>query len=425
MSQITDSLSENYTKSDILLKINYNLSKNFGNVFLSDEKKNPRNKIFHDFIERKKTIHTEKINLLKNPIGDLQIAFKEPSELSPVFYSPTLTKKHISMHNNKIQNFGSDSPKILSSIQTEGNSVGPGTYFNTNYDMKFSQSLTNKGKIILGNAFPCSEDVGDLTKNIRNKNTDKNLGPGEFNLSKDFLKEDISNVKSFWSKQERFNFDKDSMDKKKGNKKKKNNFDLLKEQELTTNFDKFIINKNPRITAKVNSNNENLLNFLLKQQNKKKDIDKNEEKYIQERKIEKRKKIMNQVSPCVGEYDPDIISSIAYRNYAKSYFKSVPFNSIRPRFFKNNNVLYTEGLPGPGFYESEKAYNSLNCDTKKYKVFGANEKFRKNYNRIPGVGNYDIEKNQWSKRSFNILFMDRHNDLYNSISNNNSSIKTK
>ena len=90
----------------------------------------------------------------------------------------------------------------FNNIKTETNILGPGTYF------KEKNKFEPKFKNVLHIKFPekknPEKEKSVYIENIINKNKEKKLGPGEYNIKTEYIKKEISNNKSFGSSVERF-----------------------------------------------------------------------------------------------------------------------------------------------------------------------------------------------------------------------------
>ena len=365
-----------------MTKLNKSTKNNSSNN-LEENRNNIRNLVFNRFLKDRKKSHIDNLNKLKeykNII--LDIKFKDTP--GPGFYDNKIIKGPISIFssNNRTQNFGSSAPKF-SKVNTENEMIGPGSYFleRNKYEPKFETVIFTKRpeKINVDN----NKDIGILMNNIRSNNTKREPGVGQYDLEKDFIKKEISKVKSFGILSERFKTSK-SFDNNK-----------LSEREREKNkYDKINYKFEDKMKIKINSR------YL--------ELKKEEE---EEKAKRKRKKFMNIKEPAVGTYSPEIITSISYNVLSKinPYQNQVaPFNIMntrfqnQPRSLKKNRINF----PGPGKYEVVDAYNALNNSKKNYNIFGAGSQRRDiNKNKI-GPGLYE-QSSPWNKKSFNILFMEK------------------
>ena len=93
---------------------------------------NPRNKIFHEFLERKNKNHKKHIDYLtseNNIIASTQKKYTDTP--GPGFYEKDYKDsiKNQFKHSSILQNFGSSSPKSSEFLTNNDNIVGPGEYF--------------------------------------------------------------------------------------------------------------------------------------------------------------------------------------------------------------------------------------------------------------------------------------------------------
>ena len=359
---------------------------NNNNIYKNDNNKNniPRNIIFHNMIERRKIEYKKSSEKFKN---NLMNDLKYNDDPGPGFYEIDEREKKKSQfkHNSNKQNFGSESPKGMSLINNYGNTLGPGEYFKEknkfdikknnigNYRIKKQNNFNNKN----------SDEIGVLLSKLRKKNYTPNLGPGEYNITKTFIKKEFSKKQNFGCSSERFKEEK--KDRKEIEKEKllKEPFNIIKENEKYYKKDKIIIGKND-----------------------KKEI---EEDYI---KKNKKKKKRDEIPP-VGSYNPGIVNSIEYRNSTKLNPHQAfiaPFNTINNRLFNfNNNKINL----GPGSYNDQKSFDLINSNKRSFKIFGEDyDKSKRGAfyfnNNSPGPGNYNhIHEFDWNTKTFNALFINK------------------
>ena len=218
------------------------------------------------------------------------------------------------------------------------------------------------------------KDVGILMSNLRKNNVNKIIGPGQYNLSRNFIKKNFSNLHQFNSTNPRFK-EKQIEPKIQYSKKDENN-------------KKYLIQPNPKILIKNETEEEKFISYVKKNINK--DNNKNS-------------------IPAVGTYNPGIAYSIEYQNSKKmnphqSFI--APFNTINNRFgFTKNEFI------GPGIYNFDIAFNKLKGTNRQFKIFGEDEDRFKNgfgekmFKNNPGPGNYNISNSfDWNKKTFNVLF---------------------
>ena len=342
---------------------------------------NPRNKIFHEFLERKNKNHKKHIDYLtseNNIIASTQKKYTDTP--GPGFYEKEYKDsiKNQFKHSSILQNFGSSSPKSSEFLTNNDNIVGPGEYFKEKN--KYEKKINNNNFIInnnkpnenFNNKDP--KDVGILMSNLRKNNVNKIIGPGQYNLSRNFIKKNFSNLHQFNSTNPRFK-EKQIEPKIQYSKKDENN-------------KKYLIQPNPKILIKNETEEEKFIS------NVKKNINKDNNK--------------NSI-PAVGTYNPGIAYSIEYQNSKKmnphqSFI--APFNTINNRFgFTKNEFI------GPGIYNFDIAFNKLKGTNRQFKIFGEDEDRFKNgfgekmFKNNPGPGNYNISNSfDWNKKTFNVLF---------------------
>ena len=391
-NNISETTLTTYTEK---MKINQS-SLNNSNIKIEDEKKNnnnknnnnnnnnPRNKIFHDFLERKNKNHKKNIELNdKNIISITQKKYIDSP--GPGFYEKDYREinKNQFKHSSNLQNFGSSSPKKSEFLNANiNNTVGPGEYFkeknkyekNNNNNNIFYNINNNNNKYInnFNNIDP--KDVGVLMSNLRKNNVNKILGPGQYNISRNFIKKNFSNLHQFNSTNPRFKEKK--IEPKIQYKKEENNKKYL------------IQATNPKVIIKNETEEEKFISYVKKNINK--DNNKNS-------------------IPAVGTYNPGIAYSIEYQNSKKmnphqSFI--APFNTINNRFGYTKNEII-----GPGNYNYDVAFNKLKATNRQFKIFGEDEERFKNsfgekmLKNNPGPGNYNISNSfDWNKKTFNVLF---------------------
>jgi len=345
----------------------------------------PRNVIFHNILERRKIEYQKSAEKVKN---NLMTDLKYNDDPGPGFYEIDEKEKKKSQfkHNTNKQNFGSESPKGMSLINNYGNKLGPGEYFKEKNKFDTKTNNISNYRIKTQNNFNLNnvnaDEVGVLLSKLRKKNYTPNLGPGEYNITSNFIKKEFTKMQKFGTSAERFKEEKKDPKEEEKLKKYKTPYNIIKENEKYYKKDKLIIGKND-----------------------KKDI---EEQYLKEHK---KIKISDEIPP-VGSYNPGIVTSIAYRNSMKLNPHQAfiaPFNTVNNRlntFNINNNDL------GPGSYNAQKSFDMINSNKRSFKVFGEDEKFKRgifsNKQNFPGPGNYDHEHNfDWNTKTFNVLFINK------------------
>ena len=378
-------LQKNISHSDILLTDN---SQN-----LSHKKNNSmRNQVFNRHIKDRKKILAEPMNKQKkyNDIMN-QIQYKETP--GPGFYN---NKNHpIIFNTNKTQSFGSNTPKFIK-IGYEDRPLGPGSYFleKNKYQPKIEVSVHIKNPE-RKNLIKTNE--GLYIKNNRLKNRYRYPGPGQYDLSKNFIKDEISNVKSFGILDKRFKYK-----------------DLNSEKD--DKYNDYIDEKmNRHLYLKTNFDYDNKMQYKI---NRKLLEMKREEEIL---KKKRRDKFMNKKSPGVGDYSPEFSTSISYNVQSKvNKFRNMvaPFNIMNSRFSEMDKFFQSKDIPGPGDYDVADAYDALNNGIKSGYINNHNSSVVDNNNLVklknneekstPGPGLYDQNvTNSWNKKTFNVLFMDK------------------
>ena len=344
-----------------------------------------RNQVFNRHIKDREKILTEQMNKQKkyNEIIN-QIQYKETP--GPGFYGNKIHPTTI-FNTNKTQNFGSNTPKF-SKIGEENKILGPGSYFleKNKFQPKIEVAVHVK-KPLKKNIEKNNE--GYFLNNFRMKNQYRYPVVGQYNLSKNFIKDEISNVKSFGILSQRFK-----------------NLYLQKDND-EYNDD----NIQRQLHQKVNFEYEDKMKYKINQ--KFLEIKKQEE--ILQKK--RRDKFMNKKSPGVGDYSPEFSTSISYivkSKMNKFRDKAAPFNIKNSRFSSDNKFFNDNDIPGPGDYNVADAFEALNNGIKngytnnEAKVI--NFEKTKNYEKkpTPGPGFYSPETvDSWNKKSFNVLFINK------------------
>ena len=363
-------------------KINKFLTKNISLNNLPEENQNNiRNIIFNKFQKYRQNLHLNSLNKLK-AYNDIILDVKYNDTPGPGSYDSKKGQIN-SFKINKSQNFGSNSPKFFK-IHTEDRLIGPGSYFleKNKYEPKF-ESLIHIKKCDKKNV-ENNKDIGAFMSNVRNNNIERQPGPGQYDLEKDFIKKETSNVQSFGTLSERFK------------RAKSLNIKGDKEQNKENKKYRFNYKFDDKLKYKIDSK---YLELKRKEEEKEK---KRREMYM-----------MSTEKPSVGTYSPEKMNTISYNVLSRvnPYRNKVaPFNVMNTRFenlpksFKN----YKVNLPGPGKYEVVNAYNALNNSKKTYNVFGVDSQRKENYADKIGPGLYEQNSpNSWNKKSFNILFMEK------------------
>ena len=387
----SNKLKKYISNSELLSKDNNN-NKNY-----TYKKNNSmRNQVFTRHIKDRKKYLSEPMNKQKkyNEIIN-QIKYKETP--GPGFYNNNLNNINntVIFNINRTQNFGSNTPKF-SEISHDNTLIGPGSYFleKNKYQPKIEANIHIKKPIKKINT---NNDEGLFIQNYRMKNRYKYPGPGQYNIGKNFIKDEISNVKSFGILSQRFN----NLNKQIGD-----------------NNDYYDEKINRQLYTKVNYKYEDKMNYKI---NKQLFELKREEENL---KKKRRDKYMSKKSPGVGDYSPEFSTSISYNVKSRiNTFRNniAPFNIKNSRFTKYIKINYDKIIPGPGDYDVANAFDALNNGIKKGYI---NNKNISNHNNtgdndlikiknsenieIPGPGLYTPDDaNSWNKKSFNVLFMDK------------------
>ena len=340
-----------------------------------------RNRVFHNFIKNREDFHLKTVSKLKDS-NNLILDLEYPDLPGPGFYDQNLLPKHISF-TSTAQNFGSTSPKFKM-IKTENQIIGPGSYFKekNKYEPKFKTVLHAKipeKQKLIGN-----DSV--FVQNLIRNNEEKSPGPGEYNLEGKLIKKEISNINSFGSVVERFNFKKLSEEENPNN------------SNIKEYINQSIIEENKKDKDRIKE-----MQYLRKVEN------------IKKREKKKRQKYIKKKMPSVGTYSPEIISSMYYQVLSKlnPYRNQLaPFNIINSRFSQIKNPRTKNVVtPGPADYNVIPAFKALNLDKRKYNIFGQNKQRESRIKNtfVPGPGLYNLDNpKDWSIKSYNVLFINNN-----------------
>ena len=380
-------ISNHINKSNNNFSISgWNTSTNLGynNKSVKKPEKLIRNKIFSDFIKGRENLHFTTMSKLKDE-NNLIMDIEYKDKPGPGFYNQSIIPKHISFMSTA-SNFGSNSPKFKMP-KTQNETIGPGTYF------KEKNKYEPKKKIIIHAKAPekPKEEINDsvYVQNLIRSNEEKMPGPGEYNLEGKFTKKEISNIKSFGSKVERFS--------KTPKEKVKINDELIDDNDVRDYINRSLDEEERKERIR-----------LRQSQNLKK------MEFIKKKEKEKRQKYLKEKMPSVGTYSPELISTIKYQVLSKTNLirnQIAPFNIVNSRFSQVRNPRIKITIPpGPGDYNILPAFKALNSDKRKYKVFGQNKqrdtKIRNTF--VPGPGNYNLDNPDiWSIKSYNALFINK------------------
>ena len=340
-----------------------------------------RNRVFHNFIKNREDFHLKTVSKLKDS-NNLILDLEYPDLPGPGFYDQNLLPKHISF-TSTAQNFGSTSPKFKM-IKTENQIIGPGSYFKekNKYEPKFKTVLHAKipeKQKLIGN-----DSV--FVQNLIRNNEEKSPGPGEYNLEGKLIKKEISNINSFGSVVERFNFKKPSEEENPNN------------SNIKEYINQSIIEENKKDKDRIKE-----MQYLRKVEN------------IKKREKKKRQKYIKKKMPSVGTYSPEIISSMYYQVLSKlnPYRNQLaPFNIVNSRFSQIKNPRTKNVVtPGPADYNVIPAFKALNLDKRKYNIFGQNKQRESRIKNtfVPGPGLYNLDNpKDWNIKSYNVLFINNN-----------------
>ena len=227
------SLRESQMKNTSNSKLNKSMTKiKSGHNLLEENQNNIRNLVFKRYLKYRKNMHDNSLNKIKE-YNDKILDLKYKDTPGPGAYDSKILKGQTNHFNiNKSQNFGSNSPKFFK-IETENDIIGPGSYFleKNKYEPKFETIMHLKKTEKNNDENENKKEIGAYLNNFRNKNTNKQPGPGQYDIEKDFIKKETSNVKSFGTLSERFKRVK-SLDKKEN----KENKDEKKEYKYKINY---------------------------------------------------------------------------------------------------------------------------------------------------------------------------------------------
>ena len=288
-------------------------------------------------------------------------------------------------------NFGSNCSRFLSKSKSMED-LGPTTYFKESNKFEPNKKpdifnhLKKPGKLLSGN-----ENLNIKDKEVKNEEKqDSNIsktnsmffsktlndypGPGTYEISQTFILPSFSQVQMMNSQVERF------PQKEEGNPGPGSylNKKIIETEKLQEHL------------KKMSNNYEDDLEKL--------------------HRIEKIKEINRRRNdfPGVGSYNPGLIETINYKmksklNQNQSYQSPFLISSGRFKIDKANSVSPTNYDP----YKYEKDQKKL-----QYMMFGKAKRFIGNMNNenmkgawhLAGPGSYDLTKDNWNKKTFNVLF---------------------
>ena len=286
----------------------------------------------------------------------------------PGYYSPDINYDKIESHslNKKIKNnFNSNSPRFQN--VKNNNNLGPGYYYNKTKSQKIE-----KPKYISGTILNNENKDNFCALQLSLKKEEYQIpGPGSYEVEGKLIHENVSNNQNFGVNDKRFKKSLETID----------NYPGPGTYETKELFPKKAEIKKSNIYT-----------------NYKTDLELNKE----------LSKVPKEVfiSPGVGLYNPNIISTMEYnvKSRINPYLdeKSVGFGIQSKKgisfFNKENNRNI-----GPGRY-----YKNKKLDTKQNNApFNqSNKRFKYEYNKMPGPGSYEINAfDDWNPKSHNILFV--------------------
>ena len=298
-------------------------------------------------------------------------------------------KKNFYLNFNKLrynsppeefQFFGSSNQRFVNkqNISNDNPNVGPGSYFlNTKNIFKNKKTnIDNWGK-----------NVG---REQKLKKSNSCIGPGSYNIMKDFNKKSFNSFGSFSSEKR---------------------FDLSYDQNNIANSYK---NENGEIISYPGPGSYNISEEWIKDKMSnfiKKPILVNVEKEIKKFKIYKEKENKPDFNTYQNQQMIDIIQTNIKNKINPFADQKFPFMHGEERFKKNKNLLSNVNL-GPGKYDIYK-YDDLRIGKKvsmgKF-PFNSNEEKKMSYlsrsNSDLSPGEYNLDSYfDWNKKSFNVMFV--------------------
>ena len=402
---------ENIDKNNMSMKLNNKLLlKNISNsnvlqteISQNDNlKKNNsmRNQVFNRHILDRKKYLSEQMNKQKK-YNEIINQFQYKETPGPGYYNNKIPPSTI-FNTNKSQNFGSNTQKFLK-IGDEDWGVGPGAYFleKNKYQPKIEVKVHPKSPERKNESK--NNNGGLYVKNYRMKNKYRYPGPGQYNLSKNFIKEKISKIESFGTLDQRFKYK---------NLNTENNDD----------YNEYI---NEKLNRELYLKDDPVFDDNIKFKINRKILEIRRQEEIAKKR--KRDKFMNKVSPSVGDYSPEFSTSISYNVKSKinKYRNDVaPFNIMDSRFSKNKKYFFNEdlALPGPGAYDVSEAFNALKDGIKNGYIHKSynndnsnneeNAKIKNKNNEVksipkPEIYEQNFTNNSWNKKTFNVLFIEK------------------
>ena len=288
--------------------------------------------------------------------------FEEKDELNKTSHYPLKKRK---VKKDEDSHFGSKSTRFLQKSVSYEN-LGPCTYFIQKNKFEPNKKLNIYNRLKTKSLIAHKE----IDKEEMSEEKEIKAGPGSYNLSRGFVKEIISKHGILHSNENRF-----------------------KSQEEVQNIPgpgSYL--PQDMLATKIQSN-------LMKTFNKRED---NDSLFSTEQMTLSQKQQSG--TPGVGTYHPEIVGSIEYKNTLKSgptLGGRKGFLASSNRFnFKPNNMV------GPGDYSPQIIRNMGKSYTTKGFIDTNEKRFGISYknNVEVGPGDYELNKNEWNKKTYNVLF---------------------
>ena len=296
----------------------------------------------------------------------------------------------------KIENcFGSSRDRFISNSKSMKD-LGPTTYFlsRNKYTPDTKPHFFNQlklGKTLISDGFDINFDTiyypkgipPELQKNnsvplfkTKNKKSEFKIpGPGTYELSHTFIKHSTSNIQLMQNNIERF-------------------------------IEKFNENPGPGTYYEniLNNSCDNIKKVASSSKKNKNSVEKDFELYRKMQKIERIRRLnkkRNEI-PGVGSYNPGFSETIDYKmrskyNPKQSYQSPFMYSSGRFNYAKDDSV-------SPAIYDPKKIDKKNFVSFSKAERFGQNEFDHNGIWHLAGPGSYDLNKDEWNKKSFNSLF---------------------
>ena len=306
-----------------------------------------------------------------------------------------LSKYNINTNNNQTQqHFGSKEIRFLTKSKSTQN-ISPCSYFmqKNKYEPNPKDKNYYKG-VHTKTISSANTDLIDFVRftNIAEKTL---VGPGSYNISRSFVEPNICQREPLNQYSERFS---KSVKSSKDNNGKGSN---MQTPGPGSYLSQDIISKEMKV-EKPKAQDEYYYDPV--------DIIKDKQKHIK------------QQLPGVGNYHPEIVYSIEYRNSKKHN----PAQSVKCGFltsatrFQRNNFNTTNEFVGPSYYnpydkqitKSKSQMNNhldkgvINSNSNNSNIaFGSTDRrFESTSSNSLGPGEYNVGGSTWNKKSYNILF---------------------